>query len=189
MFALIRKKEGTTTVEFAMIALVLFIVIFGITDFARLLWQWNSVAKATHWGARYAIVNDVVASGLQNFDCLAAAGGNGVTCPLSAVSPNPVICSSSGCNGYGPLNAAAFTAIVAAMQRINSRITATNVTVEYRHIGLGFAGNPFGADIAPTVTVKLTGMVFNFLTPMLSTITSVNLPDFRTTLTGEDLSS
>lgn len=188
MLALFRKSEGTTTVEFAMISLVLFIIIFGITDFARLMWQWNSAAKATHWGARFAIVNEVAASGLQNFDCLAAAGGNGVTCPLAAVNPNPIICNNAGCNGYGPLNAAAFNAIVAAMQRFNDRIGAPNVLVEYRHVGLGFAGNPFGADIVPTVTIRLTGMVFNFLTPGLSTIVSLNLPEFKTTLTGEDLS-
>lgn len=188
MYNLLRKSEGTTSVEFAMIMIVLFILIFGITDFARMLWQWNSVAKATHWGARYAIVSDVAASGLATFDCLVAAGGNGVPCPLSSVNPNPVICKSSGCNGYGPLDEAAFTAIVNAMKRINSRIDATNVTVEYRHVGLGFAGNPYGPDIVPTVTIKLSGMVFQFLTPGLSGITSVSLPDFRTTLTGEDLS-
>ena len=185
---LIRNRHGTTSVEFALIVTVLFLIIFGIIDMARLMWVVNSAAKATHWGARYAVVSDTVPSALADFDCLPATVGNGEPCPVSALSPNPVICTASGCNGYGPMDTAAFNAVVTRMQAIHSAIQASNVQVEYRHVGLGFSGNPYGPDIVPTVTVKLQGMVFNLVTPGLSALVSVPLPEFRTTLTGEDLS-
>ncbi len=186
--ALIRNRHGTTSVEFALIVTVLFLVIFGIIDMARFMWVVNSAAKATHWGARYAVVSDIVPSALGDFNCLDFTVGNGEPCPVSAISPNPIICTASGCNGYGPINIDAFNAVVTRMQAIDRSIQASNVQIEYRHVGLGFSGNPFGLDIVPTVTVKLQGMVFNLVTPGLSALMSVPLPEFRTTLTGEDLS-
>jgi len=182
-----KDQSGTSTVEFALVATVFFLFIFGIIDFGRALWEWNSAAKATHWGARFAITNDMVASGLYTYDGVADAGGNGAPVPIAAVSPNPVVCNVSGCNGYGPLDAAALSAIVARMQQIDSRIQPANVVIEYRHIGLGFAGNPSGPDIVPAVTVKLQNMVFDFVTPGLSGIVSITMPEFKTTLIGEDL--
>lgn len=188
MREVIRKRHGTSSVEFAIVALVFFLMFFAIIDFGRFLWATNSAAKATHIGARYAVVNDPVAPGIADIDCLEAAGGNGAPCPLSAISPNPVICTVKKCNGYGKKNDAAFLAIVAAMQRVNDRILPENVEIRYEHIGLGFAGNPFGSDIVPTVTVKLQGMVFRPVTPALLGFVSINMGEYRTTLTAEDLS-
>jgi hypothetical protein len=103
--------------------------------------------------------------------------------------PNPVTCDVNGCDGHGPFDAAAFNNIVATMQLIYSRVQPANVVVEYEHVGLGFAGNPYGSDIVPTVTVRLQGMVFNFVTPMVSGLFTINMPGFATTLIGEDLQS
>lgn len=189
MRELLRNGQGTSSVEFALVALLLFTFMFGIADAARMMWQWNAAAKAAHWGARFAIVNDPVADGLADIDCLAAAGGNGVPCPASTM-PNPVVCTQSGCSGgFGNFDSAAFTNIVNEMRRSYDRITAANVRVEYRHVGLGFAGNPYGSDIVPLVTVVLTNMTFNFLTPGLSGLATINMPEFRTAMTAEDMST
>ncbi len=184
-----RDRRGVSSVEFALVSMVFFLFIFGIFDFGRALWQWNAAAKAAQWGARYAIVNDVVAPGLANFDFVAAVGGNGKSIPVNIVNPNPVICDVNGCNGFGPLDTTAFNAIVNIMQGIYSRVQANNVVVEYEHVGLGFSGNPYGMDVVPTVKVRLQGMVFNLVTPGISGLVSINMPDFSTTLMGEDLQS
>jgi pilus assembly protein CpaE len=180
-------RRGMSSVEFALVAMVFFLFIFGIFDFGRALWQWNAAAKATHWGARYAVVNDIVATGLANYDGLVAAGGNGLSVPVGAIVPNPVICDVNGCNGYGPLDVAAFNGIVASMQQIYDRIQPENVVVEYEHIGFGFAGNPYGPDITPMVRIRLQGMVFNLVTPGLSGLVTITMPEFLTSLAGEDL--
>ena len=98
------------------------------------------------------------------------------------------VCTSAGCNGYGPLDTTAFNAIVTQMQQIYSRVLAENVVVEYLHVpGLGFAGDPYGPDFVPIVTVKLQGMVFNMTTPGLFNFASITMPAFAATMPGEDL--
>jgi len=183
----LKDRTGTTSVEFTLVALVFFLIFFGIIDIGRMMYAWNGAAKATHWGTRFAIVSDPVARGLANFDCLVAAGGNGEPCPLNAVNPNPVVCNSSGCNGYGPFDGAAFNAIVRQMRAIDDTIQAADIVVEYRHIGISMAGNPVGPDITPAVTIRLQNTTFNFITPGLSGIASVTMPEFTTTMTAEDL--
>lgn len=184
-----RNQRGATAAEFTMVVVVFLILVFGGIDFGRALWEWNQAAKATQYGARMAVVTNIVAEGLQAYDGLAAAGGNGDPVPIAAISPNPITCNSSGCNGYGPLDAVAFSAIVARMKQMFRRIEEANVVIEYRHIGLGFAGNPFGPDIVPAVTVKLRNMTFQFMTPGLAGLADISMPEFATTLTGEDMAS
>ncbi len=50
------KQKGAETVEFAMIALLFFAVLFAIIEFGRALFVWNALAEATRRGARMAVV-------------------------------------------------------------------------------------------------------------------------------------
>ena len=177
--------RGGTAVEFAMVVLLFVTLIFGALEFSRALWAWNQANKATQMGVRLAVVSDSVAAGLQDFDGLAFTG-NGNAVPITAVDPNPVVCTSAGCSGYGPKSDAAFDAIITRMRLAFPRILPENVIVEYRHIGLGFAGNPIGSDIAPAVTIRLQGMQFDFITPALAGLVTLTMPEFTATLTGED---
>ena len=74
-------------------------------------------------------------------------------------------------------------------------LTPKNVTVRYQYTGLGYAGRPGPVPTSPggpvpTITVSLTGVSHNFtLVGGLAGITSVALPTFSTTVTGEDLAS
>jgi hypothetical protein len=72
------------------------------------------------------------------------------------------------------------------MRAMKPDIQAANVQLEYRGSGLGFAGDPNGMEIAPLVTVKLTGLQFRPITSLLQL--TFTMPDFRTTLTAEDAS-
>jgi len=51
-----RRQRGTTTVEFAIVATVLFTVLFGVIEVGRALFVWNSINEATRRGARVAAV-------------------------------------------------------------------------------------------------------------------------------------
>lgn len=53
-----RRQNGAAVVEFALIAIVFFTLLLGIIEFGRVLFTWNSVAEATRWGARLAVVCD-----------------------------------------------------------------------------------------------------------------------------------
>lgn len=50
------QQKGAETVEFAMIALLFFAILFAIIEFSRALFVWNALAEATRRGARMAVV-------------------------------------------------------------------------------------------------------------------------------------
>jgi Flp pilus assembly protein TadG len=50
------RQTGATTVEFALVMLMFLMVVFGIMDFARLLYMWNTANEVAREGARYAVV-------------------------------------------------------------------------------------------------------------------------------------
>lgn len=60
MFAMLHKHEGgrgQTLVEFALIAPIFFLIVFGLIDGGRAIYAYSTVANAARVGARAAIVN------------------------------------------------------------------------------------------------------------------------------------
>ena len=53
-----RDERGQALVEFALVALPLFLIVFGIIDFARALNYYNDLTQLTGQGARAAAVNN-----------------------------------------------------------------------------------------------------------------------------------
>jgi hypothetical protein len=90
---------------------------------------------------------------------------------------------------FGRGNAACPTAPQAypAMCQIFPRIQPGNLVVEYTQTGLGFAGRPGGP--VPTITVRLTGLSFNFtvLNGLLG-FPAIPMARLTATVSGEDLS-
>ncbi len=193
---LARDQRGISSVEFVVVAAVFCMMIFGIFDFSRAMWEWNAAAKATHWGVRYAVVNDMVAIRMHDWKGGDNGFGAGASIPAGVVpglGTDTFTCINTGCNGNGDTGTdfddIAFGLIVARMQLIYNKIQPENVIVEYQHIGLGFSGDPFGPDLHPAVTVRLTGMQFDFITPGFAGIFNIAMPAFAATMTGEDLTS
>lgn len=53
------KQRGVAAVEFALIAVLFFSILFGIIEFGRVLFTWNAAVEATRYGARTAVVCDI----------------------------------------------------------------------------------------------------------------------------------
>lgn len=51
-----RQQRGVATVEFAIIAMLLFTLLFGIIEFGRMLYVFNTVQEVTRRAAREAVV-------------------------------------------------------------------------------------------------------------------------------------
>ena len=51
-------QRGVAAVEFALISILLFSLMLGAAEVARVLWLWNAAAEATRFGARMAVVCD-----------------------------------------------------------------------------------------------------------------------------------
>jgi len=51
-------ERGAAAVEFALVCLIFFTVLFGAAEMGRLMFYWNTAAEVTRLGARMAVVCD-----------------------------------------------------------------------------------------------------------------------------------
>ena len=116
-------------------------------------------------------------SGLKVGDPIPAATVPAITCTDSS-------CTCSGCPGGlpGTYNSAAFTALVSRMADMKPDIKAANVEVVYSGSGLGYAGDPTGADVSPLVTVRLKSLQFTPVTSFM--LATISMPSFSTSSDG-----
>jgi Flp pilus assembly pilin Flp len=186
-----RDRAAASAAEFALVLPLLILFLFGIIDVGRLMWEWNRAEKATQMGVRYAAVTDIVPSDLVSYDFTTVSGvlqGAPINSTLfpGVSCTNAAACTCKGSCGFSlTASSTAFNNIVARMNLVNPRITAPNVVVDYDPSGLGFAGNPYGPDVAPIITVRLRNLQFQ---PTLGQIFggSINMAGFASSMTMED---
>jgi len=187
---LLKDNNAASAAEFGLVLPLLMLLLFSVIDAGRFMWEYNRGEKATQAGARIAVVTNIVASSLigtnyvgQTFNGVTLTQGDRI--PASALAT--VTCNNTACSS-GNYDSQAFQRIVTRMQYMSPSIQPSNVVVEYRGSGLGFAGDPDTSrpQISPLVTVKVTGLTFRPLAFL--TFAAFPMPDFATTLTAEDLS-
>jgi len=105
--------------------------------------------------------------------------------PVPTSAFDATVCDNSSCTNSWGYDGPAFDRIVDRMNFMYPPITDANVTVEYKNVGLGYAGDPTGPDVAPLVIVRLRNMTFQ---PLVGLIfgASVAMPDFAAAMTLED---
>jgi Flp pilus assembly protein TadG len=196
----IREEGGAGAAEFALVLAPLLILLFGIVDGGRWLWEANQAEKATQAGARVAVVTDIIPNGLTatfvgktvngvvltQGDNIPASALGTVTCTKPS---GTVTCTCPTCSGVTltPYVTTGWDKIVARMRSLAPNIPENKIAVEYRGSGLGFAGDPSGVDVSPLVTVRVNQLTFTPITTFVFPSLSVPLPDFATTLTAEDV--
>jgi len=192
---LLTSERAASAAEFALVLPLLLLLLFGIIDAGRFMWEWNRAEKATQMGVRYAVVADPVLNGLDNSYSFSISGGIPQGTAVPTTSFNTATCDNSTCSctpGGGfcsttSRNAAAFTAIRTRMAGFYPQIKDANVQVIYNNVGLGFAGDPDGSDVSPLVTIKLRTLTFKPISCLVFGC-SITMPDFSASLTAEDLS-
>lgn len=189
---LLHDRRAASAAEFGLVLPLLMLLLLGLIDAGRWMWEVNQAEKATQYGARMAVVTDVLAPGMATASYVGVGGlTQGDVIPASALGQ--VTCTSGGCActtnpcpTLGTTNSAGFTAIVDRMKTMKPDIAPGNVSVTYRGAGLGYAGDPNGMEVSPLVTVELSGVQFRPASGLL--LLTLTLPAFRTTLTAEDMS-
>ena len=190
----VRDQRGASAAEFALVLPLLMIVLFGSIDIGRYGWNLSQAQKATQVGARWAAATDMIPKDLYEYS-FATTGSPLVSqgTPVNETEFPGVICDNLGCRcppskscRYGmTVKAGAFEALVTRMADIYPGLTAANVQVTYGWSGLGFAGDPNGADVAPLVTVSLRNLQFAPFTAFVWG-GQFNLPSFAYSLPMED---
>ena len=192
---LFTNEGGGAGAEFALVVNLLLIFMFSVIDGGRYLWELNQLEKATQAGVRVAVVTDIVPGGFVDYNYVGRTVGSitltqGDRIPASALTK--MVCTASGCSceqggtcpDPGAFNQLSFNRIVARMRDMYPQITSANVRVEYTGSGLGFAGDPNGMDLAPIVSVALTGLEFRPISTL--SFATLPLPAIRASLTAED---
>jgi hypothetical protein len=212
------NRGGSSSVENTIVFGLLIVLTVALIEFSLAMWQWNTAEKATELGVRYAVQSNPVASAFLNYDAISGGGFDPGDSLTTTVLPSFTVsctgatcsCSGSGCGAFGAglstgavtdFDPIAFDAIITRMDGVfrGSDLDTTNVTIDYSHVGVGFAGRP-GMHIVPAVTVRLTGvtfnfMILNFLRPLMffgseqPTTNGILMPPFTATLSGEDFNS
>lgn len=182
-----------------MVVPVFLLFLLGIIDVGRFIWAVNENEKAAQIGARWAVATDLICDGIEEgtwsfaedevppiaqgtqvpksvFPGVSFAGGAATTCE----------CASVGGACSFPLTAdrPAFLRLVRRMSDIQPRVGPDNVRVDYSWSGLGYAGDPNGPDVSPTVTVTVGRLGFRPL--FLAGFISLGLPGAQYSLTMED---
>lgn len=186
-----RDRRAAAGAEFALLSIVFAGIVLAIIDFNLAMFEYNAAEQACRVGVRYAVMNDIVAPGVANWDSVGAGCVSGTSVPLDALSPNPVVCNSSSCSGTFGHDPNAYQAIVNEMSSVYGRVLsdpAVNVVITYENIGMGFCGNPNGPDIWPLTTVTLSGPTHDFVTPLVGALATIEFT-CEATLTGEDFNT
>jgi Flp pilus assembly protein TadG len=180
---------GASAAEFGLVLPLLIALLLGIVDVGRYMWAINRAEKAAQMGVRLAVVTDFVSSALSNsyVGACSPALSAGESIPPGCFTTITCsrTCTTVSCTS-GTADANAFNRILQRMDSIYPEISPGDLQVIYSDSGVGFAGNPSGPDVAPLVTVRLSGMRFQPIT--LFSLASVALPEVRSTLTLEDAS-
>ncbi|TFH08005.1 MAG: pilus assembly protein [Nitrosomonadales bacterium] len=103
-----KSQQGAAAVEFSIIAVILFTLLFGVMEMGRMLFMMNATAEATRLGARLSVVCDMNADAAIKSKMINLAGyltpsdinivfvdsnGNSCTtntCRYVTVSVNPI---------------------------------------------------------------------------------------------------
>lgn len=141
--------------EFASVALLFFLMIFGIIEFGRLLYTHNALTDATRRGARYAVINQENADKIKDM----------------VVYGKDVTYDADGVPQGSPVMPGLATGMV-------------NIVYEGADIDNDPDTPPtsFGMNLG-TATVSITGYTFNLALPFVGR--AIPMPDYTTTLTAE----
>ena len=204
----LRDRSGAGAAEFAIVGLVLMGTMMAIFDMSRVFYEYNQSVKACQQGVRFAVVNYMVAPALADFTATTCTAGEPLAIadlpsPTTAVcfcdgniSGDPVACSGTiNCDAHGdPTDSSkfAYDAIVREMAMIYPRLAsdpAASVEVAYEAVPGGVCGNPVAPDILAMTTVSISGLQFDFSTPLVGSIGSFDFLGCSATLPSEDLAT
>ena len=102
-----RYQRGLTTVEFSVVGLLLFTVLFGVFEVARMMWVFNALDEVTRRGARMAAVCQVNDPAIRQVAIFNNSGDNSSSRLIPGLTTNNIQVSYLGRAGDTLANPAA----------------------------------------------------------------------------------
>ncbi len=174
LYAFPRCREGNVAVEFAFVLPALLILSLAGLEFALIMFDYHNASEATRRGARGAIIEPPMIS-------LANITTSGITCTYKGDSTTPT------CTGVTAASdaTATFKKIAAAMAAMVPQAKNTSdvtLTVTYRDSTItdGASTNIY----TPAITVRMTGLGYDFFLSKLVGTAGFDYPGFDTTRIG-----
>ena len=120
------RQRGQALVEFALGALLLFLIVFGVVDFGRVIYAYSAVSNAAREGARYGAVHPSDTGLAQAIQTVAQGKTVGVSIAVTsvAVDTDKVTVSVSS----------SFTPITPLLSSITGTITLHSTATQFREI-------------------------------------------------------
>jgi Flp pilus assembly protein TadG len=96
-----KNQRGAAAIEFAIVAPLLLAICFGITEFGRAIYTYNTLAKSARDAARYlstqAAGNATALATAKNLVVYGNPAGTGTPLATGLTSANVAICDASNC--------------------------------------------------------------------------------------------
>lgn len=194
----LKSEDGTALVEFAIVLPIFLLLFFTLIEFGRMGGEYVMADKAMQRAVRIAAVRPPVCPGVPGFNARGTVPTGtappkfGTACTAgNTVCTSPAAATCTGAAG-NPTVDEIWTAISPMLPRNASR---QNLSFGYSYDpALNFLGGPY----VPSVTVRLTGLSFQFAIPLgpLASLAgatgtlppnSLPFPAMQMTLPGEDL--
>jgi Flp pilus assembly protein TadG len=188
---LARDESAATATEFGLVCFAFIVMLLAVIDMGRLGWTINTAKTATREGARLAVVSPIVSSYMASYDGISQGipgGGSVPDMAFSCTGSNSTCTQTQGSGGSPGFDNTTFTAVLNKMQAYQPDITAADVTITYRHVGIGKVGNPYAPDMEPLVSVSVANLTFQSVALQIFGVAPFNLPTMTSTLSGESLS-
>lgn len=186
----VRDESAATATEFGLVCFAFIVMLLAVIDMGRLGWTINTAKTATREGARLAVVSPIISTYMATYDGTATYGGGGTVPDMafSCTGSNTTCAQTQGSGGSPGFDNTTFTAVLNKMQAYQPDITAADVTITYRHVGIGKVGNPYAPDMEPLVSVSVANLTFTSVALQIFGVAPFNLPTMTSTLSGESLS-
>ncbi len=162
----LKSEDGSTLVEFAIVTPIFFLLLFGLIDFGRLGFEYVMANKAVQLAARIAVARPPACPGVPLVNARGAVAVGSVP-PFFGTNcrAGGTVCANPGTQTcVGVVSNATVSEIwtqISPLMPYNA--VPANLTFAYSfNSDLGFLGGPY----TPMVTVKVTNLNFNFVTPL-----------------------
>jgi Flp pilus assembly protein TadG len=157
-----KTQYGVAAIEFAIVLIPMVFIVFGLSEFGRAIYQYNTVTKATRDAARY-LTTQQAGTKVAEAQCLVRYGdascmtNSSFTGPLLApglASATISICHSANCAANAPIPA------------INNENQGTDPVINMVTVSVG---NYRFQSLVPFVTANLATITFDNISTSMRT--------------------